>query len=568
MSFGVELNQDVVSVEPGTTVPFGITIHNRGDLDAEFELDIEGIDGVWRAIPVPMVRVPKSETVTERVFLKPPRESESAAGSYPFVVKVRNLETGEVGHAQSVLEVRAFHSLAAELMPRKGYYSPIRRGNTFELSVTNEGNTAHSVGLYGTDPEDACSYEFDPTRIQVAPGQTKTALVEVAPRRSQLVSSAKLIGFNITARSNDHSSIAAQVPGQLEMRSLLSPVSLATALVFAFLAFLWWINMPQPPTVSLSVDTMQVIRGKELKLAWKASDRSRVRLILDDGTAILENGAPEGVLNYLVKERDIVSIRAVATRDGMTGRSDVLQISVAEPEVVPSPEILELKPSARSVKIGNTFLLRYRFGPSVVSATLAPLGKELDPTVSQIEIPVDSPGDHVYEVSAKNKAGVASVKSFTVTGFDASDAQVLELRTDRSTATPADNMISLRWHVTRASRVDLKSSAGDTYEVEPKGSREFMITAKTTFTISATDDRGRVVSRQVTVNFREEPVVPAPTDGGRTDAGGTGANPDDPIIITTTGGGTGSTSSGTATTTGGGPVNSTSGGTTGRRPAP
>lgn len=54
MSFSVTLAQDVVPVEPGSTVPLTVTITNRGDSREQFDLEIEGLDAAWTAVPVPV----------------------------------------------------------------------------------------------------------------------------------------------------------------------------------------------------------------------------------------------------------------------------------------------------------------------------------------------------------------------------------------------------------------------------------------------------------------------------------------------------------------------------------
>jgi len=542
MSFSVLLSQDVVPVEAGTTTPLSISITNRGAESDRFEIEIEGIDTVWKAIPVPEIEVQPGETAEEKAFFKPPRESESLAGHYPFVVRVRSLGTGETRQAQGILEIKPFHTLSMEVNPRKGYVSPTTKRNVFELSVMNLGNTPHTVQLVGSDPEDACAYEFSDERIQLGPGQTKTVSVEVKPRKTNVIAQSRLIGFSVTARSVEHGSVSAVTQGQLEQRSLLTPGSLAAIVIAALLAFLWFINMPKPPAVGLRADLLQVTRGDEVKLSWESSERSRVNLILEDGTVLLENGNPEGVFTFKVEQKDSVTIFAQAKRDNMTTKSDPVTIKIAEPEVVPEPEILSLKASATRVRVGSSFFLNYKFSSAVVSATLGPGNKDIDTTLSRVEvaIPTDTvPGPYTYEISAKNKLGIATVKSIQIQVYDESEAQILEFTANKTRVEPFDNAVSISWQVTRAARVELKSSSGEQFEVELKGEREFTINAKTTFTLTAIDDRGRRLPRQVTIEYIDKPDVPPPaTDGG---SPGVGTTPPGDI---TTGGTTGPSTAG------------------------
>ncbi|RYG43803.1 hypothetical protein EON79_16275, partial [bacterium] len=124
MSFRLSLDQDVVPVEPGATAPLTVTVIGDPASADRYELDIEGVDPEWKAIPVPIFVTEPGEVRSEKVFFKPSRASESGAGNYPFVVRVRSLESGESRTAQGILQVTPFYHLSAELSPKKGYFSP------------------------------------------------------------------------------------------------------------------------------------------------------------------------------------------------------------------------------------------------------------------------------------------------------------------------------------------------------------------------------------------------------------------------------------------------------------
>src|SRR5450432_532765 len=115
MSFTLQLTPDLASVEPGASVPVSITVTNRGTTRERFEMEIEGVDTEWKAVPVPVFEAEPGATRSERMFFKPPRSSESAAGDYPFVVRVRSLESGETQIGQGVLQVKPFHHLTMEV---------------------------------------------------------------------------------------------------------------------------------------------------------------------------------------------------------------------------------------------------------------------------------------------------------------------------------------------------------------------------------------------------------------------------------------------------------------------
>jgi hypothetical protein len=547
MSFNVLIGQDLVPVEAGTTVPLSLSISNQGTETDRYEIEVEGIDMVWKAVPVNEVDVPAGQSTEEKIFFKPPRESESLAGHYPFLVKVRSFATGETKQVQGILEVKPFHSLSLEVVPRKGYVSATSKRNVFEVAVMNLGNTPHTVQLTGIDPEDGCTYEFESERVSLAPGQTRNVSVEVRPKKSSYISTSRLIGFTITGRSVEHGSVSTASQGQLEQRALLTPTSLAGFVVLLLVAVAWFLNRPKPPEVEISVEPIQVLRGASIKVSWNASSGSRVR-ILADGESILENGNPDGTYTLETataqSDRTEITLIAEAKSNGMTSRSEPVTVRIAEPEKVPIPEILSLSASPNRVRVGSTFVLSYKFNDAVVSAMLGPDGIPLDSTLSRIEVSVPNGtklGYSTYEVSAKNKLGQAVVKSLKVEVYDEADAAILEFKPSRTQVEPLDNAVSIAWHVTRAARVELKSSNGDIFEVEPKGEREFVILKKTTFTLIAVDDRNRRSTRQVTVDYKEPAPAPTSTDGG---GGGQTVPPEDPPSTLSTGGTTGPSTNG------------------------
>jgi uncharacterized membrane protein len=127
MSFAVRLSTDLVSVEAGATMPLTIEVVNRAEDADRFELEVEGLDPEWTAVPVPTFLIGGGETASEKVFFRPPRTPESLAGNYPFVVKVRSLSSGEQRTTQGVLQIQAYHHISAEISPKKGVVAAFRR---------------------------------------------------------------------------------------------------------------------------------------------------------------------------------------------------------------------------------------------------------------------------------------------------------------------------------------------------------------------------------------------------------------------------------------------------------
>src|SRR5437764_793611 len=105
MSFALRLGSDMVEVEAGSAAPLTVEMTSRSDAQEEYEIEVQGLDPEWIALPVPTVKIDPRDTRSERIFLKPPRSSESLAGNYPFIVKVRNLTTGDSRSEQAALVI-------------------------------------------------------------------------------------------------------------------------------------------------------------------------------------------------------------------------------------------------------------------------------------------------------------------------------------------------------------------------------------------------------------------------------------------------------------------------------
>ena len=126
----VTLSEPDLVIEPGTAGRLAVTMINRQDAPDRLLLEVEGIDIEWYNIPVPAVNLAPGAQVTERINFKVARNSANRAGSYPFLIRVVAMETGEVGVAQAMLTVKPFDSLQLELSPKRAvatFFPPAQR---------------------------------------------------------------------------------------------------------------------------------------------------------------------------------------------------------------------------------------------------------------------------------------------------------------------------------------------------------------------------------------------------------------------------------------------------------
>jgi len=522
MSFSVQVTPDMVPLDPGATTAITVVVVNKGPDADRFELEIEGIDPEWKAIPVAVFEVDAEETHSEKAFIKPPRASESLAGNYPFVVRVRSLITGENRTAQAVAEVKPFHHLSMEIDPKKGFVSPLRRQNSFDVTLVNLGNTEHTLQLLASDPEDACAYEFDSPQVTIGPGQQREVEVVANPTKSPIFSSGRLIGFSVSGRSIDTPSIAASSQAQLEQRPLLTPASLAILLLLSILFGAWLMMMPKTPSVSLVIEPMQVIQGETATVNWNSENARRITVTVG-GDVVYDGPEAHGQRVVTLSNVGTITVKAEAV-NGDRKVHESRDIKVDAPEPVPLPRIISLDANPKRVKLGQPFMMKFSLSSNVTEAILEPTGENIDPALEQLNITPLQTGTIQYTLVAKNKNMDVVRKSFTIDVYEESDAKVLDFHASaKSVKAEEGGRVTLSWQVTGAERVELKQDNGEPVAVPLTGSQDFTITAKTVFILTAIDAKNRrtaPIPVVVTVEAAPPPILP-PTDTGGTDAGGT-----------------------------------------------
>lgn len=511
MSFTVRIGADVVPVEPGATVPVSFEIANRSDEADRFEIAVEGLDPEWVAIPVPSFPVEGRDIHQEKIFLKPPRLSESRAGDYPFVVTVRSLENGESRTVQAVLSVQPFHYLSMEITPKKGSVSAWRKHNTFTVTLINLGNTEHSVQLRGADPEDELTYAFAEELIELSPGQTRA--IEVTPNtlRSRPFSSARLHGFQVTARSTTVPSIACSATAQLEERPVISPGMLLLGF-FALVVFVgWWMLLPKPPILdSLTLDNENPNQGDTVHVRWKATNATGVQITVN-GQPLVQGAELEGEKSFVAQVSG--EVRAYAYRDTRQSESQTRVFTVHVPEEAPTPTITSFDISPREVKLGGKILVRYKIEGPVTSLTLAPAGVTLDPALSQLSVVADIKGDINYELVAENH-GKTDRRTIRVRVIEASKAAIVVFKSDVKELPVEGGPVRLTWQVSNAERVELTENGGAAQTLGVEGERDFLITQDTEFVLTAYDDQGMTVQQTVKVSVKKPESVPPPSTTG------------------------------------------------------
>lgn len=516
MSFAVRLSSDVATVDAGATFPLDVEVQNLSDVDQSFELQLEGLDPAWTALPEASAVVPASQTRVLKVFLKPPRVSESLAGSYPFSVRVRSLESGESFSGQALLEIRPFHHLSVDVEPRRGSISAAKRDAPFTVTVMNLGNSTHTVQLFANEPEDKVAFEFESDRVEVGPGQQKAVVVHASPVSRRLISTPRLHGISVTVRSVNEPAVMSSAQMQLEQRPLFSPGAVALFAFFVLLIVGWLAMMPKPPTIDLfEAVPREVVEGTPIELQWQARNAERVEILVNNEplrTSLNTNGS----YVFSPEEPGRYTLRIVAISRDRESAPKTLDVLVQEREAAPLPAGKLEIPDV--VELGQPFLVEYSVNAATTKAILQPLNRELDIRLDTVELTASRVGQIRYTLVLENADGQRVEVYDSVQVIDPPKSKVISFTANPPTVLETDGRVRISWQLTGALRAEL-SDGSSTVEVDPaRGNRDLTVVKDTTFTLTAYDVDGKLTSETITVKVQpatppESPETPSdPSD--------------------------------------------------------
>ncbi|MBS1723748.1 MAG: hypothetical protein JSS66_12435 [Armatimonadetes bacterium] len=536
MSFGVQLGSDLLRADPGSSVPVSLEIVNRSDAEDRFEIEIEGLDPAWSAIPVPSFIVEPGETKSERFFLKPPKDSGSLAGVYPFVVNVRSIESGETRTAQAALEIRSYQNFSLDVQPKKGTISPFSSSTQFRITLMNLGNSEQTMQMGAADTEGLFAFEFDADQVTLAAGQQRDLTLTVAGSKRSLLANSRLQNFTVTARSTENPAVAATGNAQVEQKALASPGTFVLLLAIVGLLAAWILMWPKPPRIlSLmlvnatgqhqTAGTTETTVGLPVEVRWRTSRATSVRVQI--GNWVEDSQLPEGSLSFTPDKEGDFLVEVTAFNGDQKARDDSNTIRVAAKPAVPKPEISELNVEEKQLNLGQTYMLHYRFSPTVTRATLLPMQKELDIKEQEILLTADTVGKTKLTVKAFNSAGDSIESSVTVNVIKISKAKVVDFSADPLEVDPG-GMVNLGFTVTGAVKLKIVYEGGHEVDIDPakevtvigdqwKGNKLLEVKTDTTFKLMAYDAEGiaaTAASVKVRVKKTDSSGEPDPTTGG------------------------------------------------------
>ena len=512
----VSLSLSDIVIEPGGGAQLVVSMTNHQETADRLSLEVEGIDVEWYAIPVPAVNVAAGAQTSERILFKIARNSGNRAGSYPFLVRVQAMETGEVGVAQATLVLKPYSHLQVELDHKRAVASFFHPLNDFDVSITNQGNAEETLNLYASDSDDGCAYEFDTDRITLKPGQASTVPLAIRPKVSSVWGSTRLYGFTVSARSVDDSYVSANVSGQIEKHALISPFLGIFLLLLALGGggfFLLRPPTPKPIVIhSFTTSAAKIVSGVPVTLSWDVSGTAQQFIIKHkvgkDGQEIVdgEQSKPAGSLE--VKPLSPQTTYILVVRGPGSPKDLNKQLTV---DVLPGPKanpavIKKFDASPTRVHPGDPILLSWE-ATGVKEAIIDPGALHLSQYDMTHTVVTDQDTTYTLRIVGEDGKLVSKSVEVKVLPKDQSLAEI-DFRID-SKVVYVGASARIKWNVRFAKTVHLAADNNSVnMDVPANGSKEVKIDVPTTFTIQAVDSAGQPKTATVTVTVKEKPVTP------------------------------------------------------------
>jgi hypothetical protein len=501
----VELSATEIPIEAGGTAQLTVSITNKQDHDDHVFIEIEGIDVEWYALPVPAVNVAAGESQSARVLFKIARAAQSLAGTYPFIVRARGMESGESGIQQASLIVKPFSSLQVELSPRRAASTAMHHASVVEVRVSNQGNKDETLDLYASDPEDGCAYEFEKDRVTIKPGRSETVPLVIEPVTRPVLGASRLFGYVVTARSVDDSYVSCNANGQLERRALLSPFVFLGAVLLLVLGMTWSIFRPREALVtSFTANPIQVMAGDDVELEWKAPYFTEAYIQPDNIPVRIAEGSAT------VKPTKTTEYKLVAKgRGGVKDTVLKVLVEVTQKPASPKPRIREFTADKMLVHQGDNVTLSWKV-EWTDTIHLNPVNSEHEAQLYKSQVVTPTAPATKYILTAKGKSGFAE-KELTIKVVDPKTS-IAEIKSFK--AKPASIFVgeksTLSWTTANANSVEIDNGIGG--GKDKSGKFEVSPDQTTTYTLRALDDKGNVRTAQVTLTVKPKPEQPPATN--------------------------------------------------------
>jgi beta-lactam-binding protein with PASTA domain len=179
-----------MGAEPGGRARVLALVRNQSGIVDNYDLSVRGLpDGWWSIFPNTVYLVPFGTSGTYEqeveVHFHPPRTAEAEARIWELqVVAESKAYNRQAAMAPLQLGIQPFEEIKTKLEPERA--SGRRKGN-FDVAIKNTANAPVVVALDAEDPDNELNIQFSPPTLEIPPGQSHTAKMEVRPPRQKWI---------------------------------------------------------------------------------------------------------------------------------------------------------------------------------------------------------------------------------------------------------------------------------------------------------------------------------------------------------------------------------------------
>ena len=336
--YGVELEQDVMTLTPGMPSVLRMTLYNYSDSVDHLRVEAQGVPETWIQGPPPEPQLLPNGRAPVALNINVPRTPESRAGPYRVTIYARSRSRpNEAGMAQATWNVQPFTEHRLELKPRRvaGW-----RKASYNLTLTNAGNVPIRYMVTGEDDEQALAFNLEEDAVALEPGASlRHRLVVRGPIR--WFGSPQPRSFSIQVRTEKRSETQTS-SAQFVQRALIPPWLIPLALL-AFLAIVYFVTRP-PVIRNPRFEISPQIAGQPARLVYEIDNAQRVELLPPGIPAPAESGRRTFEFLDATAIPPDLSILAIS-RFGIRAEASVV-VAVVTPTPTPQPTATPPPPTA------------------------------------------------------------------------------------------------------------------------------------------------------------------------------------------------------------------------------
>ncbi|MFQ5407917.1 MAG: hypothetical protein ACE5FI_05770, partial [Anaerolineales bacterium] len=233
----MEDREDTIDVEQSAI--FDLDLVNGGDLVANFNLHVEGVDPRWVTVEPPQVNLLEGQRAHIVVTVTPPRVPTSFAGRHYIAIVVTSpTYPGRRSQVGATVTINPYYEFSVgELSPREQTVSWKRSEGVAEIPIVNRGNGLATFRVEGQDDRQELTFEFDSAvmtdeasrttqdEFALAPDELKLERIHITPLSRRLIGfGKKRHSFTVNITPLESTLTPRSVLGELRARPLLGPL--------------------------------------------------------------------------------------------------------------------------------------------------------------------------------------------------------------------------------------------------------------------------------------------------------------------------------------------------------